>query len=78
MSGHPHLWNIDSVWLPVEVWGVIVHISDLDVNCVFDHLGKETPWLNSSKATATRFLTKSQCKCDTKPRLRVKENRTGV
>lgn len=46
---HPYLWDMDSVWLPVEVWRVIVHVSNLDVYRVFDHLREETPRLNSSK-----------------------------
>lgn len=40
----PYLWNMDGVRLPVEDWRIIVHVSNLDVYCVFDHLREETPW----------------------------------
>lgn len=37
-SHHSYLRNMDSIWLPVEDRRVIIHVSDLDVYCVFHHL----------------------------------------
>lgn len=35
----PYLWDLNGVRLSVEGRRVIVHVSDLDVYCVFHHLG---------------------------------------
>lgn len=40
----PYLWDVNGVRLPVEDWCIIVHVSNLDVYRVFDHLGEEIPW----------------------------------
>lgn len=37
-SHHPYLRDVDGVRLPVEDGRVIIHVSDLDVYCVFHHL----------------------------------------
>lgn len=39
---HSYLWDLDCVRLPMEGWCIIVHVSNLDVYCVFDHLREET------------------------------------
>lgn len=40
----PYLCDMNGVRLPVEDRCIIIHVSDLDVYCVFHHLGgRETP-----------------------------------
>lgn len=41
---HPYLWDMDGVRLPMEDRRIIIHVSNLDVYCVFHHLRGETPW----------------------------------
>lgn len=49
---------MNGVRLPVEGGCVIVHVSNLDVDCVFDHLkGGNTLVKNRSRASPTCFLS---------------------
>lgn len=66
-----YLWDMNGVRLPVECGCVIVHVSNLDVDCVFHHLrGGNTLVKNLSRASPTCFLSSWQKK--------KKEKKTGV
>lgn len=40
---HPYLWDVDGVRLPMEGGWIVIHVSNLDVDGVFDNLREETP-----------------------------------